>query len=62
MLEERALYYPIWLSYATGLLEQNRRRVRLVDCPAWNWDINDVSKDLKKFIQIWLLSELALPV
>jgi len=43
------LYYPIWLSYATGLLEQKGHKVRLVDCPAWNWDVNDVLKDLKKF-------------
>ncbi len=43
------LYYPIWLSYATGLLEQKGHNVRLVDCPAWNWNINKVLEDLKKF-------------
>lgn len=43
------LYYPIWLSYATGFLEYNGHEVRLVDAPAWNWDINNVLRDLKKF-------------
>ncbi len=43
------LYYPIWLSYATGVLECNGHDVRLVDAPAWNWDVNNVLKDLKKF-------------
>jgi len=43
------LYYPIWLSYATGLLEKNGHKVRLVDAPAWNWNINDVLEDVKKF-------------
>ncbi len=43
------LYYPMWLSYATGLLEQKGHKVRLVDCPAWNWNVDDVLRDLKKF-------------
>ena len=43
------LYYPIWLSYATGLLESLGHRVRLVDCPAWNWSVDDVLKDIEKF-------------
>lgn len=43
------LYYPIWLSYATGLLEQKGHKVRLVDCPAWNWSIDEVLRDLKRF-------------
>jgi len=32
-----------------GLLEQKGHKVRLVDCPAWNLDVNDVLRDLKKF-------------
>jgi len=43
------LYYPIWLSYAAGLLESNGHTVRLVDCPAWNWNVGDVLKDMKVF-------------
>ena len=43
------LYYPIWLSYATGLLENDGHKVRLVDAPAWDWSIEKVIEDLKEF-------------
>jgi radical SAM superfamily enzyme YgiQ (UPF0313 family) len=43
------LYYPIWLSYATGLLENDGHKVRLADAPAWDWGIEEVVEDLKKF-------------
>jgi len=43
------LYYPIWLSYATGLLENNGHKVRLVDAIAWNWGIKKVIEDFRKF-------------
>ncbi|MEM2507513.1 MAG: radical SAM protein [Nitrososphaeria archaeon] len=43
------LYYPIWLSYATGLLEREGHKVRLCDAPAWNWNTEDVLKDIKNF-------------
>ena len=42
------LYYPIWLSYATAVVEQEHE-TRLVDAPAWNWSKEDVVKDVKKF-------------
>lgn len=42
------LYYPIWLSYATAVVEQEYE-TRLVDAPAWNWDVKDVVRDVKKF-------------
>ena len=44
-----ALYYPIWLSYTAGLLEKEGHNVRLVDSPAWNWDLENVKEDAKKF-------------
>ncbi|RLI90333.1 MAG: B12-binding domain-containing radical SAM protein [Candidatus Altiarchaeales archaeon] len=43
------LYYPIWLSYATGVLENKGHDVRLVDAPAWDWGIEKVMEDLRKF-------------
>ena len=43
------LYYPIWLSYAAGLLEKEGHKVRLVDCPAWNWTVEDVLLDITRF-------------
>jgi len=42
-------WYPIWLSYATGVVESNGHKVRLVDAPAWNWKLKDVINDAKKF-------------
>lgn len=44
------LYYPIWLSYATGILEKEFvKNVRLVDAPAWKWNREKVLEDAKKF-------------
>ena len=42
------LYYPIWLSYATAVVEQEYE-TKLVDAPAWNWSREDVINDVKKF-------------
>ena len=42
------LYYPIWLSYATAVVEQEHE-TKLVDAPAWNWNKEDVIEDVKKF-------------
>ena len=42
------LYYPIWLSYATGVVEQ-KHKARLVDAPAWEWGKDEVINDIKKY-------------
>ena len=42
------LYYPIWLSYATAVVEQEHE-TKLVDAPAWNWNRKDVIEDVKRF-------------
>jgi radical SAM superfamily enzyme YgiQ (UPF0313 family) len=42
------LYYPIWISYAAGLLELSHE-VKLVDAPAWNWDRNTVVEDIGRY-------------
>ena len=41
------LYYPIWLSFAAGLIEKEGYSVRLVDAPAWEWNKKDVMKPWK---------------
>ncbi len=43
------LYYPIWLAYTTGVLEKEGHEVKLVDAPAWKWDLDKVVNDAKKF-------------
>ncbi|MDV4343034.1 radical SAM protein [Methanoculleus sp. YWC-01] len=42
------LYYPICLSYATGVLEQ-QHDVRLVDAQARKWDLELVLEDIKQY-------------
>jgi len=42
------LYYPVWLSYATGVLEREYE-TRLVDAPAWGWDLDRVVEDIRQF-------------
>lgn len=54
------LYYPIWLSYATAVLEENHE-VRLVDAPAWNWDKEDVIKDIGIFKPELLVIDSSFP-
>ncbi|MDY7031767.1 MAG: radical SAM protein [Thermodesulfobacteriota bacterium] len=42
------LYYPIWLSYATAVIEIDHV-AKLVDAPAWGWDQKAVEADVKSF-------------
>ena len=42
MIKSGVLYYPIWLAYATGVLEQDGFRVKLVDAPAAGYDLQRV--------------------
>jgi radical SAM superfamily enzyme YgiQ (UPF0313 family) len=44
-----ALYYPIWLSYTAGLLKKEGHNVGLIDSPAWDWNVENVEEDAKKF-------------
>lgn len=43
------IYYPIWLSYATGVLEKENFEVKLVDAPAENLTMKDVIEIAKNF-------------
>jgi radical SAM superfamily enzyme YgiQ (UPF0313 family) len=42
------LYYPVLLSYATGVVEQEYE-TRLVDAPAWGWGRQQVVEDVRRF-------------
>jgi anaerobic magnesium-protoporphyrin IX monomethyl ester cyclase len=42
VIKSGVMYYPIWLSYATGVLEQDGFTVRLVDAPADGHDLKYV--------------------
>jgi len=43
------VYYPIWLSYAAGVLMKAGHKVKLVDAPAENKALEDVTRIAKKF-------------
>lgn len=43
------LYFPVWLAYATGAVEQEGHEAKLVDAPAWDWDKEDVLADARDF-------------
>ena len=43
------IYYPIWLSYATGVLEKEGFEVKLIDAPARGYDLNEVLNLVKNF-------------
>ncbi|AKB43080.1 B12-binding domain-containing radical SAM protein [Methanosarcina vacuolata] len=43
------LDYPKWLAYATAVVGQSFKDVKLVDAPAKKWDLNKVYEDVKLF-------------
>ena len=43
------IYYPIWLAYATGLLEKEGHEVRLVDAPADGLGLKQIVDDIVRF-------------
>jgi radical SAM superfamily enzyme YgiQ (UPF0313 family) len=54
------LYYPIWLSYATAVVEQ-RHKTKLVDAPAWNWTKKDVISDAGSFAPDLIVMDTSFP-
>lgn len=42
------IYYPIWLAYATAILE-SEHQIKLLDAPARDWSIEDVIRDITLF-------------
>ena len=43
------IYYPIWLAYATGVLEKNEFNVKLIDAPAREYNFDSTLNLVKKF-------------
>ncbi len=42
VIKSGVIYYPIWLAYATGVLEEEGFSVKLVDAPAAGLELSDV--------------------
>lgn len=43
------IYYPLWLSYAAGVLEKEGHEVKIIDAPARKYSHEDVEKITKEF-------------
>jgi len=55
------LYYPIWLAYATGVLEQIGCEARLVDTAAWKWGLKEVLEDINAFKPNMIVIDTSFP-
>jgi len=55
------LYYPIWLAYAAGVLEQAGYTVRLIDAPAECLGNQEVAERLGKFIPDVIVLDTSTP-
>lgn len=49
VIKSGVMYYPIWLAYATGVLDQDGFNVRLVDAPAAGYDLPAVMHLAEEF-------------
>src|SRR3989344_1914846 len=43
------VYYPIWMGYATGVLEKAGHDVKLLDCPAYGMKLEQVVELVKEW-------------
>jgi anaerobic magnesium-protoporphyrin IX monomethyl ester cyclase len=55
------LYYPIWLSYAVGALEQAMHEVQFIDSPAMDLDFNATLNLITEFSPDLILVETSTP-
>ncbi len=49
VIKSGVIYYPVWLAYATGVLEQDGFNVRLIDAPASGYDTASVLSLAEEF-------------
>ncbi len=55
------LYYPMWLAYATGVLEDNGFNVKLIDAPACGYDLEYVKKEFENFVPKLVVIDTSTP-
>jgi anaerobic magnesium-protoporphyrin IX monomethyl ester cyclase len=61
VIKSGTLYYPIWLSCATGLLESEGYEVKLVDAPAEGYDIENIKAMVKEFRPSMIVMDTSTP-
>jgi anaerobic magnesium-protoporphyrin IX monomethyl ester cyclase len=54
-------YYPMWLSYAAGLLKQNGHTVKVIDCPASGETQNDLQNIVSSFAAQLIVIDTSTP-
>ncbi len=55
------LYYPIWLSYAVGALEQAGHALQFIDSPAMGLDLGETRKRIAEFAPELVIIETSTP-
>ncbi len=55
------LYYPIWLAYAVGALEQAGHRVQFIDSPAMELDLKETLRRIGEFAPELIVIETSTP-
>ncbi len=61
VIKSGTLYYPVWLSYASGLLESAGYEVKLIDAPAEGYDIEVVKAMIKDFGPTMIVMDTSTP-
>ena len=54
-------YYPMWLAYATGVLEKEDHRVELIDAPAEKCDVEQLLKRIVEFCPDLIVIDTSTP-
>jgi anaerobic magnesium-protoporphyrin IX monomethyl ester cyclase len=61
VIKSGVVYYPIWLSYATGALEQDGFTVKLIDAPARGISLDEVLEHVENFRPRLLVMDTSTP-
>ena len=61
VIKSGVLYYPIWLAYATGVLEKNGFQAMLIDAPAEGYDLEYVVRQSENFHPELIVMDISTP-
>lgn len=61
VIKSGVMYYPIWLAYATGVLEKNEFNVKLIDAPAAGYDLSYVEDLCENFLPELIVLDTSTP-
>jgi anaerobic magnesium-protoporphyrin IX monomethyl ester cyclase len=61
VIKSGVIYYPIWLAYATGVLERAGFNVHLVDAPARGYDLAEILQQIDDFKPMLVVLDTSTP-